>query len=93
MVFINVSTMAPEVYFMLKKLVYKSHYRGTKEGDFLLSSFAKLALSECSDAEHEIYANLLEHNDTQIHEWVLNPQIAPKQFQEIILKIADFHGL
>ena len=78
---------------MLKKLIYKSHYRGTKEGDFLLSSFARFALAECSDTEQSIYADLLESTDAQIHEWVLNPQRAPEQFQCIILKIADFHNL
>jgi succinate dehydrogenase flavin-adding protein (antitoxin of CptAB toxin-antitoxin module) len=78
---------------MLKKLIYKSHYRGTKEGDFLLSSFARFALIECSDVEKSVYANLLEQTDAQIHEWVLNPQMAPEQFQGIILKIADFHNL
>lgn len=93
MVFINVSTMEAAIHFMLKKLIYKSHYRGTKEGDFLLSSFAKFALIKCSDVEQNIYADLLERTDAQIHEWVLNPQIAPEQFQGIILKIADFHNL
>ena len=93
MVFVNVSAMAAKAYCMLKKLIYKSHYRGTKEGDFLLSSFAKFALADCSDAEQNVYADLLEFTDSQIHEWVLQPQKAPQLFIEIILKIANFHDL
>jgi antitoxin CptB len=77
----------------LKKLIYKSHYRGTKEGDFLLSSFSKCALEKCSESEQKIYARLLECTDVQIHEWVLHPPSAPLEFQGIVLKIADFHKL
>ena len=77
----------------LKKLIYKSHYRGTKEGDFLLSSFAKSALVSCSDHMQKIYGKLLECTDAQIHEWVLLPQSAPQEFRETVLKIADFHNL
>ena len=93
MVLVNVSTMVAKVYLVLKKRIYKSHYRGTKEGDFLLSSFAKLELANCSDAEQNIYADLLEFTDSQIHEWLLQPQKAPQLFRGIILKIANFHNL
>ncbi len=82
-------------YFMqtLKKLIYKSHYRGTKEGDFLLSSFAKCALASCSDSMQKIYGKLLECTDAQIQAWVLLPQSAPHEFRAVVLKIAEFHNL
>ena len=78
---------------MLKKLIYKSHYRGTKEGDFILSSFAKNMLQQCSDNEIKMYETLLEYTDVEIHEWAVSPQNAPTHLQPIILKIAEFHGL
>lgn len=78
---------------MLKKLIYKSHYRGTKEGDLLLSSFAKTALSDCSDYEQKVYADLLKFSDAQINEWILQPQKAPKLFKGMLQKIACFHHL
>ena len=76
----------------LKKLIYKSHYRATKEGDFLLSPFSKIILGDCSVAEQTNYEQLLEYTDAQIQEWVLEPKCAPLQFQNIILKIAKFHN-
>ncbi len=78
---------------MLKKLIYKSHYRGTKEGDFILSSFAKNILQQCSNNEIKMYETLLEYTDVEIHEWTVSPQNAPTHLQPIILKIAEFHGL
>ncbi len=78
---------------MLKKLIYKSHYRGTKEGDFILSSFAKHALEACSDADIKAYKELLEYTDGEIQEWVLSIQNTPTHLQPIILKIAEFHDL
>ena len=80
-------------YIMLKKLIYKSHYRGTKEGDFILSSFAKNMLQQCSVNEIKMYEALLEYTDVEIHEWTVSPQNAPSLLQPIILKIAEFHGL
>ena len=76
-----------------KKLIYKSHYRGTKEGDFILSSFAKAVLMNFSDLEKKIYDNLLEFEDVQIYEWALNPTNAPKQFKNVVLEISKFHKL
>ncbi len=78
---------------MLKKLIYKSHYRGTKEGDFILSSFAKNILQQSSNNEIKMYETLLEYTDVEIHEWTVSPQNAPTHLQPIILKIAEFHGL
>jgi succinate dehydrogenase flavin-adding protein (antitoxin of CptAB toxin-antitoxin module) len=77
----------------LKKIIYKSHYRATKEGDFLLSPFAKLILGNCSVAEQANYESLLEYTDAQIQKWVLEPQYAPLPLQSIISKIAKFHHL
>lgn len=77
---------------MIKKLIYRSQYRGTKEGDFILSSFAKNELSNCSKDEINKYSELLEHKDTEIHEWVVSPQKSPFHLKPIVLKIADFHG-
>lgn len=77
---------------MIKKLIYRSHYRGTKEGDFLLSFFAKSTLINYSKEEIKIYEELLEQRDAEIHEWVLSPQNSPPHLKPIILKIATFHG-
>ena len=76
-----------------KKLAYKSHYRGTKEGDYLLSSFAKYELENCSEQEIKMYEQLLDYTDTEIQEWVMSPQKTPTLLKEIILKIAAFHKL
>jgi succinate dehydrogenase flavin-adding protein (antitoxin of CptAB toxin-antitoxin module) len=78
---------------MLKKLIYKSHYRGTKEGDFILSSFAKNMLQQCSNNEIKMYETLLEYTDVEIHEWTISPQNAPTHLQSIIFKIAEFYGI
>lgn len=78
---------------MLKKLIYKSHYRGTKEGDFILSSFAKHALENYSIDDIKAYEELLEYSDSQIQDWVLSTQKAPVHLKKIIIAISKFHKL
>ena len=80
------------LHSMIKKLVYKSHYRGTKEGDLILASFAKNKLSSYPEEEIKKYSELLECRDTEIHEWVISPQKSPPHLKSIVLKIAKFHG-
>lgn len=77
---------------MIKKLIYRSHYRSTKEGDLILGSFAKNKLSNCPEKEIKKYSDLLEFRDTEIHEWVISPQKSPPHLKSIVLKIAKFHG-
>ena len=68
---------------MIKKLVYKSHYRGTKEGDLILASFAKNKLSSCPEKEIKKYSELLEYRDTEIHEWVISPKKSPPHLNQL----------
>jgi antitoxin CptB len=77
---------------MIKKLIYRSHYRSTKEADLILGSFAKNKLSNCPEKEIKKYSDLLEFRDTEIHEWVISPQKSPPHLKSIVLKIAKFHG-
>lgn len=76
-----------------KKLIYQSHYRSTKEGDMLLSSFAQQALSTCTKQEVQLYEQLLEFSDAHIQNWVMNQISSPRFLAQIIKKIADFHRL
>jgi len=46
-----------------KKIIYRATYRGTKEMDILLSSFAKNYINKINDKELIYLLNLLEHND------------------------------
>jgi succinate dehydrogenase flavin-adding protein (antitoxin of CptAB toxin-antitoxin module) len=77
---------------ILKKLMHKSHYRGTKEGDFILSAFAKNELPKCSDDEITVYENFLEYTDNEIKEWLTDPETAPSNLKNIIFKIRNFHN-
>lgn len=78
---------------MIKKLIYRSHYRGTKEGDYILSSFAKNMLDNCTAEELEMYNELLEYSDTKIHQWLSASTRRPPHLQKIIKKITEFHNL
>jgi antitoxin CptB len=78
---------------MLKKLIYKSHYRGTKEGDFILSSFAKHALKNYSIEEIKAYEELLEYSDGEIQAWLLSAQNIPVHLKKIVIAIRKFHKL
>lgn len=74
----------------VKKLIYKSYYRGTKEADLLLYNFAKNNLLKMSDSQLKIYENLLNCSDIEIQNWVSNLEKVPEIFISIINDIRNY---
>ena len=61
-----------------KKLIYRSEHRGTKEMDIVLGRFARDFLPTCSDAEVQIYEDLLKENDPDLYNWVSGRETPPE---------------
>jgi antitoxin CptB len=53
-----------------KRLLFRSHHRGTKESDLLLGSFAQAHLAGMSDAQLDRYEALLEETDADLFAWL-----------------------
>lgn len=74
----------------IKKLIYQSHYRGTKEGDLILAEFAKKVLPSLNLEHVNEYEELLALEDQEIQRWVINKQVVPEKFKFLIEKINNF---
>jgi antitoxin CptB len=49
------------------KIVYRANYRGTKEMDKLLGSFAKKYLDQLNEEELSLLSNLLNYDDENLY--------------------------
>lgn len=54
-----------------RRVIYLSHYRGTKEADMLLGSFAKAKVDMLTDEELDAFARILERSDLDMIEWIV----------------------
>jgi antitoxin CptB len=71
----------------IKKLLFQSRHRGTREADFLLGGFAERHLTELSDAEIDAFERLLAEPDPDIVDWVLNRAPAPPPHRSRLLDL------
>jgi antitoxin CptB len=55
-----------------------------REMDMLLGPFSDGPLSELSDAELDIYEQLLAENDQEIYRWISAQEQTPEQYQGLI---------
>jgi len=62
-----------------KKIIYRSNYRGTKEMDKLLGSFAKKYINILNNEELQHLCDLLDLDDENLYKY--------NQGQEIIIEI------
>jgi antitoxin CptB len=76
---------------MIKKLKYRSFYRGCREKDFLLSNFADKILDNLSEEELAEYSKLLDMEDPDIYSWILGKNNPPLEVSNIISKIQYCH--
>jgi antitoxin CptB len=81
------SNEAQERERRIKKLLFQSRHRGTREADFLLGGFAERHLTELSDAELGAFERLLGEPDPDIVDWVLDRVCAPTPHQTRVLDL------
>ena len=54
------------------KIIYRSNYRGTKEMDKLLGSFAKMYINQLADDELPLLCDLLDLDDENLYKFNQN---------------------
>jgi len=78
---------------LLNKLSYRSLHRGCKETDFLLGKYGEAKISNMKAEELKLFDEFLEENDMQIYDWILEKYSPPKQYEELLQDIREFHSL
>lgn len=64
-----------------KRLLYRSHYRGTQEADLLIGTFAERHLPAMTAAHLDEFEQLLEENDVDLVNWITGRTAAPDDLQ------------
>lgn len=78
---------------LLKKLMYVSWHRGTREMDLILGRFSDKFLSGFSDSQLRIYERMLDHSDVEIFDWIRKQATTPKDFEFIVGRIRAFYEI
>ncbi len=67
--------------------------RGLLELELLLAPFVADAFSELPEDRKADYESLLEHDDMDIHEWLLARRPVPEEVRPIVVVIRQFLGI
>lgn len=68
----------------LKRVRIRSWRRGIREMDLVLGGWADQSLAALEDADLDLFEELLEENDHDIHAWVTGRVAPPNRFQTLI---------
>jgi antitoxin CptB len=74
----------------VKKLIYQSWHRGTRENDLLLGPFAEVVLPTLSAGDLKIYQDMLQHDDNDLFAWITGQKPIPEN-EPMVCRIQDFH--
>jgi len=72
----------------IKRLTMRSMRRGIKEMDLILQAFAERRLEGMTDADLDLYDQLLSENDQDLYQWVTGQAPAPAALAALITDIA-----
>lgn len=61
----------------IKKLLYRSWYRGCKETDKVIGGYAKKYIENFSDKELDELEEILAENDNDLYDWLSNKKDMP----------------
>lgn len=76
----------------IKKIIYRAVHRGCKETDYLLGNFFEASRDNIAELGLDICENLLAEDDVMIYDWIINKEVTPVNYVDIIKKIQKFHG-
>lgn len=69
-----------------KRLIFRSWHRGMKEMDQIMGSFANQYVPNFSEAELDLYEQLLENSDPEMYDWICGRVEAPANKNSVILE-------
>ncbi|QNQ11107.1 FAD assembly factor SdhE [Sphingomonas alpina] len=64
----------------LKRLGFRASHRGTREADLLIGGFFDAKSTTWSDAEIELFEELLEEQDVDIMAWAIGTDGVPAKY-------------
>jgi len=83
--------MEDAVTIRRKRLIFRSWHRGTREMDLLLGSFADKNIPAFSEAELDIYEQILEYSDPDLYNWMTGKEAVPANLENPVLERLKTH--
>lgn len=78
----------------LRKLKFRSWHRGIKEMDLILGHFADTTLASLSDAELNVYEELIAAEDTPLYNWLTGRENVPPEYDHALFaRIRTFNHM
>jgi antitoxin CptB len=77
----------------LKRLRFRAWHRGVKEADLLIGGFFDAHAQRWSDAEIDLFEEMLEEQDVDIMAWAMGTAAVPERYEGTImsaLKILNY---
>ena len=71
----------------VKKLIYKSNHRGSKEMDILLGKFASKYIDLFNEEELKLFEMILELDDRDIYQYALGKSEIPEKLQNRVMTL------
>ena len=71
----------------VKKLIYKSNHRGSKEMDILLGKFASKYIDLFNEEELRLFEMILELDDRDIYQYALGKCEIPEKLQNRVMTL------
>jgi len=61
--------MIINIKYLKNKIIYRANYRGTKEMDKLLGSFARIYIDQLTDDELPLLCDLFDYDDENLYKF------------------------
>lgn len=85
--------------FLKKRILYRSNYRGCRETDLIIGSYAKLHIDKLSQDQLVEFDLILQENDHDLYDWILQKSSLPAKYSNssvmselIKFKLANYNG-
>jgi antitoxin CptB len=70
----------------VKRLLFRSWHRGTREMDLLLGRFAEAHLRTLSERELDLYEAVLDCADQELYDWITGKRPWPKPLNNDLMR-------
>ena len=75
----------------VRRLRMRSWRRGIKEMDMILGPFSDKGFKDMSEADIDLYDQLLWENDQDLYQWFSNQIARPAEYSDLIAHIMQQH--
>jgi antitoxin CptB len=74
----------------VKKAIFRSEHRGSKEMDLIMGQFAKRHLPSLTDTELQHYETMLDEEDSTLWNWVIGKHQPNPEYQSLVEMLKQY---